>query len=98
MITFISHDFEKYKLKVKKHKIFLLKLTTCCAYGTAGVKTVGYDCLMIPGAEKKTIANPQGNLGFSCQGGGGKGLNSVVGGQINVTICSKYSILQWVLQ
>ena len=98
MITFISHDFEKYKLKVKKHKIFLLKLTTCCAYGTAGVKTVGYDCLMIPGAEKKTIANPQGNLGLTCQGGGGEGLGIVPDAKAAVTVCSKYSILQWVLQ
>jgi hypothetical protein len=70
------------------------KLTSCCAYGEKGAGVLGYDCVMIPGAEKKTIANPQGNLGLTCQGGGGEGLGIVPDAKAAVTVCSSVQPFQ----
>ena len=69
---------------------FFLKASSCCQYGSKGVKTGGFDCLIIPGAEKKTAAATNLLVG-ECQGGGGMGLGSVVDAKAAVTICCTYS-------
>ena len=59
----------------------------CCGYGSLGVMTSGYDCVMIPGATKAADKAPVPNS--IC--GQGKGLVTVVAGMTTATVCSKYS-------
>ena len=61
---------------------------SCCGYGTDGKKsTGGYDCLMIPGAEKATgTPVPPTNCG------GMKGLVTVAAGMTSTTICCKFKV------
>ena len=48
-----------------------------------------YDCLIIPGAEKKTIATPANYIAKGwCQGGGGQGL-ATAADMTGKTVCSK---------
>ena len=70
--------------------LFLFPHKNCCNYGADGMKDTGvYDCLIIPGAEKKTIATPANYLAKGwCQGGGGQGLVTATG-QAGKTVCSK---------
>ena len=62
-----------------------LKDSLCCAYGTDGKKsTGGYDCLMIPGAEKAA-----GTALPPTQCGGMGGLVTAAG-TTGATVCCKY--------
>jgi hypothetical protein len=58
----------------------------CCGYGTAGTGTNGYDCLIIPGAEKPT-ANAELTPDMFC--GRSMGLVTLTSGTPAATICSK---------
>ena len=67
-------------------KLFEFQGTMCCQYGTDGKKiaTGGYDCLMIPGAQKADGAALAPKL---C--GTKMGLISINAGDAQVTICCK---------
>ena len=63
----------------------------CCGYGSLGVMSSGYDCVMIPGATKAADKAPVPNS--IC--GQGKGLVTTVLGMTTATVCSKYSQFVW---
>ena len=63
----------------------LIADASCCGYGTDGMKTGGYDCLMIPGAEKAT-----GTPVAPTNCGGKKGLVTAAAGTTAATICCKF--------
>jgi len=59
--------------------------SSCCDYGITGKKVIGGgDCIILPGAAKKTGTAIKG----VCQAGGQKGL-ATVGGTTAATVCSK---------
>ena len=60
----------------------------CCGYGSAGVGTMGYDCIVIPGAAKMTTPFPILKSQAFCGQGG---LGTAFGGTTK-TVCSKYWI------
>ena len=58
----------------------------CCGYGTLGVDTKGYDCVIVPGAVKS--ASPYDGVANQFCGGGG--FNIIAAGSTTfVTVCSK---------
>ena len=60
--------------------------SSCCDYGITGKKVIGGgDCIILPGAAKKTGTAIKG----VCQAGGQKGL-ATVGGTTAATVCCKY--------
>ena len=61
--------------------------TSCCQYGMAGMNKEGFDCLIIPGAEKKTA--DQKFLGFTRICGRKAGL-ATANGMNNKDICCEY--------
>lgn len=61
--------------------------SVCCAYGTAGTKTSGYDCLIIPGAEKDT--NGAVKADQFCGRSQGLVTASMMTGMPGVTVCSR---------
>ena len=63
----------------------------CCGYGTGGVGTVGYDCIIIPGAAK-SVAPFDLNKSQAFCGQGGL-VSALMGSIATKTICSKSSIL-----
>jgi len=61
--------------------------SSCCDYGITGKKVIGGgDCIIIPGAEKKT--STKNSAIAVCQAGGQKGLVTVTG-TTAATVCSK---------
>jgi len=61
--------------------------SSCCDYGITGKKVIGGgDCIIIPGAEKKT--STKNSAIAACQAGGQKGLVTVTG-TTAATVCSK---------
>ncbi|XP_071749656.1 uncharacterized protein [Lepeophtheirus salmonis] len=72
-----------FLLSGKEEKGFT-KGSVCCGYGEDGMKTSGYDCVIIPGAEKKTgkLANSNAFCGRS------KGLVDMTMGDAK-TVCSR---------
>lgn len=59
---------------------------SCCGAGSKGTKTVGADCLVIPGATKDAGATPSGTVSPQYQCGGGEGITHA--GAVT-TVCSK---------
>ena len=63
----------------------------CCGYGSKGTAViVGYDCVIIPGAEKVTASPMTPAPNAIC---GGKSVGLVTGtkaNKINKTVCSKF--------
>ena len=59
---------------------------SCCRYGNTGVKTGGYDCVIIPGAEEAQAGSPEPSR--VC--GRSKGLPEKIAGAVNLpaTLCS----------
>merc|ERR1712141_695067 len=57
----------------------------CCGYGADGMKTTGYDCIVIPGAEKQADGAA---VAATKQCGRTKGLVTADDGA-NATVCSK---------
>jgi hypothetical protein len=64
--------------------------TQCCGYGAAGAGTMGFDCVVIPGAVKMTT--PFTSVPNQICGGKSVGLVTTAG-MIGKTICSKFSLL-----
>ena len=62
--------------------------SSCCGYGSKGTNAMGFDCLIIPGAQKTTAIGVFPSPNYIC--GSGKGLVNVAGGA-STTICSKGS-------
>ena len=58
--------------------------TACCNYGKAGVGVMGYDCVIIPGAAKKTANTILPNQAFC-----GAFLVTIHTGAAGKTVCSK---------
>ena len=59
----------------------------CCGYGSLGLTTKGYDCVVIPGAAKAT--SPYAGVPNQFCGGGG--FNTIAAGSTTyVTVCSKF--------
>jgi hypothetical protein len=68
--------------------IYSLQGSNCCGYGSVGTDTIGYDCVIIPGAAKETAKrNPAPNS--IC--GNGKGLitTTKASKKASKTVCSK---------
>jgi hypothetical protein len=64
-----------------------LQNSKCCGYGSVGVDTKGFDCVIIPGAVKSLTPF----TGVANQFCGGKGFVTIAGGSvIAATVCSKY--------
>ena len=59
--------------------------TKCCGYGTDGMQTSGYDCVLIPGALKATNTAIVGTENIC---GRSAGLVTV-NGMTSTTVCSK---------
>lgn len=57
----------------------------CCGYGVDGVATTGFDCVVIPGAHKKTDGLVVGSQ--IC--GADKGLNTAAAGMTSASVCTK---------
>merc|ERR1719510_408423 len=70
------------------HTIAHVKHSTCCGYGTKGTGTLGYDCLLIPGASKAADSAALNKAGW-CQAGGDEGLVTLAAGKPSATVCSK---------
>lgn len=64
-----------------------VKHSLCCSYGVDGMKTEGYDCIMIPGAAKNTASSKASPATICGSGGGLVSATGVVG----KTVCSKMS-------
>ncbi len=67
----------------------------CCAYGTSGLGTQGYDCLMIPGASSVTTLAPKPNSYCGAAFvtlGGSVGVSTFANTQ---TVCSKLQKTSW---
>ena len=61
----------------------------CCAYGTDGATTTGYECINIPGAEKKTTtASSSVSSNFCGNGAGLVTMSTTKAG--DMTICCEY--------
>ena len=71
------------------HIHFTFQGTKCCAYGADGLKTFGYDCVVIPGAAKMTT--PFAMIGPAFCGAAGllytDSVTSKTGGK---TVCSEF--------
>ena len=84
-------SFKKFIFRFwfKKLNIFRIQGNQCCAYGTSGFGSIGYDCLMIPGASTLT-KNPAPNsfCGAAFLILGGSASNTFAQTQ---TVCSKYN-------
>ena len=77
-----SNNFEK----ICRYLIYLrsyFQASKCCGYGTKGDATDGYDCIMIPGAQKVTAKDSPVS---QCGGGDGLGTKAEMG---NKTVCCK---------
>ncbi|CAB4068943.1 unnamed protein product [Lepeophtheirus salmonis] len=61
--------------------------TSCCGYGISGIKEFGFDCVMIPGASKKTNSAPIPTIG--AHGLCGSKFAPTDGATVSKTICSK---------
>merc|ERR1711981_1322301 len=70
------------------HTIAHVKHSTCCGYGTKGTGTLGFDCLLIPGASKAADSAALNAAGW-CQAGGDEGLVTLAAGKPSATVCSK---------
>jgi len=66
--------------------ILLVQGSLCCGYGTDGKKTTGYDCLIIPGAQKAAAPSALIPNQAFC----GVNLVTADGGKAAKTICSKW--------
>ena len=75
-------------MHIQQYLLIQKQPSQCCDYGITGKKTTGGgDCIIIPGAEKKTSTK---NLGVAaCQAGGQKGLVTKTG-TTAATVCCKY--------
>ena len=64
----------------------------CCGYGTAGVGTMGYDCLVIPGAAK--MASPYTLLPYNAFCGQGGLITAAAAANVEATggktVCCKF--------
>ena len=64
----------------------------CCGYGAAGLGTMGYDCLVIPGAAK--VASPYTLLPYNAFCGQGGLISAAAAANVEATggktICCKF--------
>ena len=86
-----GQNIENYEVSFVRDllHIFFNQPTKCCNYGGAGANSLGYDCVVIPGAAKMTTPYPLiANQAFC----GGNGLayadaSAPAGGK---TVCCKF--------
>lgn len=64
----------------------LAKGSICCGYGVSGVATLGYDCVVIPGALKSTDMEMMAGSQIC---GRSKGLATMPTATMAKTVCSK---------
>ena len=68
----------------------------CCGYGSKGMDTSGYDCLVIPDAMKSTITTMAGKFSEFC--GSSATFSTVLGGEFATkTVCCKLEKLSLTL-